>query len=107
MSKKRKHVHTIIENLEIISAGAEGKSIARHNERVVFVEGAVPGDVVDVKITKQKSKFFEAKTVAIHKKGPSRVTPFCSHFGICGGCKWQHMEYTEQLKWKEQQVRDS
>ncbi|MFI5203425.1 MAG: 23S rRNA (uracil(1939)-C(5))-methyltransferase RlmD [Flavobacteriales bacterium] len=107
MSRKRKHVNTIIENLEIISAGAEGKAIARHNERVVFVEGAVPGDIVDAKVTKQKSKFFEAKTIAIHKKGASRIEPFCSHFGICGGCKWQHMDYAEQLKWKEQQVKDS
>lgn len=107
MSRKRKHVNTIIENLEITSAGAEGKAVGRHNERVVFVEGAVPGDVVDAKITKQKSSFYEAKVIAVHKKGDSRITPVCKHFGICGGCKWQHMDYTEQLKWKEQQVKDN
>lgn len=104
---KRKWVQQVIPELEITAAAAEGKSIARFGEKVVFITGGVPGDVADVKITKQKSKFLEGKVVHLHKEGPSRVPPKCQHFGVCGGCKWQHMDYAEQLKWKEQQVRDN
>ena len=97
----------MIENLEIIDAGAEGKAVARTEERVVFVPFAAPGDVVDVQVYKKKRRFYEAKITKFHKKSDNRVEPECSHFGLCGGCKWQHLDYKYQLAFKEKQVRDS
>ena len=104
---KRAMVGQIIENLEIIDAAAEGKSVARTGDKVVFVNGGVPGDVADIKITLQKRRFLEGTPVLFHKKSEYRAEPFCKHFGICGGCKWQNMQYERQLFYKQKQVKDN
>lgn len=93
--------------MEIGPAVAEGNCIARVNNQVIFVKHAAPGDVADLKITGKKKKFLIAAIQELHKASPLRVEPFCAHFGTCGGCKWQHLEYAEQLKFKQQQVIDS
>ena len=93
--------------MTIESAGAEGNCIARWDGRVIFVKGAVPGDVCDLRVTGKKKKFLLGEIATLHESGPSRVEPFCAHFGICGGCKWQQMAYTGQLEFKTQQVRDA
>lgn len=96
-----------IENLEIIDAAAEGKSVARSGDKVVFVNGGVPGDVVDVKIVAQKRRFLEAVPIHFHTRSPFRNDAFCAHFGTCGGCKWQNMQYERQLYYKQKQVKDN
>ncbi len=95
------------ENLTITSAGAQGKAIAKHEGLVVFITGAVPGDVVDVRVTKKKSNYAEAITTRIVSPSPDRVAAFCKHFGTCGGCKWQDLSYPKQLEYKQQQVIDN
>jgi len=97
----------IIPDLAITSAGAEGKAVARHEGMVVFVTGAVPGDVADVQVVKKKSNFIEAIATRIVSPSPDRVRPFCQHFGTCGGCKWQHLDYVKQTQYKQQQVVDN
>lgn len=104
---RRKRPLPLLKNVEIIDAGSEGKAIARVDERVVFVPFAAPGDIVDVQVFKKKRSFFEGKIVEIHKKSKLRVTPECSHFGLCGGCKWQHLSYETQLQYKQKQVKDA
>jgi 23S rRNA (uracil1939-C5)-methyltransferase len=86
---------------------AEGKCLARHDNMVIFVPGVAPGDVVDLKITKMKKNFAEALPVAFHAWSDLRVEPFCEHFGVCGGCKWQHIGYDTQLFYKQKQVKDN
>jgi 23S rRNA (uracil1939-C5)-methyltransferase len=93
--------------LKISSSAFEGKCIARHENMVIFVEGAVPGDVVKVKILKSKKNFAEAKVVEVITPSAHRVQPRCKYFGVCGGCKWQHVEYQAQLEFKQQQVKDA
>ena len=97
----------LLENVEVINAGGEGKCIARVDERVVFIPFAAPGDVVDVQVYKKKKQFFEARIEKFHKKSKLRIEPECSHFGLCGGCKWQHISYDSQLEIKEKQVKDA
>ncbi len=97
----------ILENVEITDAGSEGMAVGRVNEQVVFVPFAVPGDIVDVRITRRKKRYLEAKIVAIRTPSPRRIDPFCSHFGICGGCRWQNMAYEDQLYYKEKQVTEN
>ena len=99
--------YPLFENVEILDAGSEGKAVARVNELVVFVQFAVPGDVVDIQVVAKKKNFCEGKIIRFHKYSPLRVDPFCSHFGTCGGCKWQNMPYEEQLKYKQKQVEDN
>ncbi|MBS1682188.1 MAG: 23S rRNA (uracil(1939)-C(5))-methyltransferase RlmD [Bacteroidetes bacterium] len=96
----------IIENMLIETMAAEGKCIARYNGQVVFVQGCAPGDTVDVELHKIKSNFLEGRTVRIKSLSPNRTQPICSHFGICGGCSWQHINYPTQLVYKQQQVVD-
>ncbi|WP_115375539.1 23S rRNA (uracil(1939)-C(5))-methyltransferase RlmD [Adhaeribacter pallidiroseus] len=86
---------------------AEGNCLARHENRVIFVKGVAPGDVVDVRITKQKKNFWEGTPVRFVSYSPLRVEPFCEHFGVCGGCKWQHISYETQLHYKQKQVKDN
>jgi 23S rRNA (uracil1939-C5)-methyltransferase len=93
--------------LEIESAAFEGKSIAHHEGLVVFVENAVPGDLVIAKLLKIKKSFAEAKLVRVERPSPLRVEPRCKYFGVCGGCKWQHVDYQAQLRFKQQQVVDA
>lgn len=96
-----------IENLAVTGAGANGKAIARHEGIVVFVTGAVPGDVADVRVTVKKSNYLEAVAMRIVEPSPDRVPAFCKHFGTCGGCKWQDLSYPKQLEYKQQQVIDN
>lgn len=88
------------------SYAAEGKALARVNGKVIFIQGTVPGDVVDVLLTKNKKDWAEGNAIQIKEYSPERVTPFCKHFGICGGCKWQMLPYQKQLEYKEQETRD-
>lgn len=97
----------ILENITVIDASSDGQSIAKTDEYVIFIKGAVPGDVVDVQITRKKSKYREAKTIAIKHKSEKRTDSVCSHFGTCGGCKWQNMSYEWQLFYKQKQVTDA
>lgn len=97
----------IIENAEITDVAAEGKAIAKDGDLVIFVPYAVPGDVVDLQLTKKKKNYAEARVVKFHKFSDKREEPFCPHYGICGGCKWQILPYTEQLKFKQKQVYDN
>lgn len=106
MARRKKPLPSI-EKLEIIDAGAEGKAIGKWNERVVFVPFAAPGDVVDVQVFKKKKRFYEGKITAFHEKSSLRTEPECSHFGLCGGCKWQHLNYNQQLYYKQKQVKDA
>lgn len=94
------------EKVEIIDAGAEGKAVARVDNRVIFVAYGVPGDVVDIKVVAKKKSFFEAKIVNFHKYSEFRTEPVCGHFGLCGGCRWQNMSYEKQLYFKQKQVKD-
>ncbi len=96
-----------IVQLEISDAAFEGKAVARHQGFVVFVQGAVPGDVVRARITKRKRAYAEAALVEVLTPSPVRVEPRCAHFGVCGGCKWQHVAYDTQLGFKQQHVRDA
>lgn len=105
MGKKNQIRH--IEALHIENAGAEGKCIGRYNNKVVFVEYAVPGDVADVRITQAKSSYMSAAIERLITPSPERIDAFCDHFGVCGGCKWQNMAYSTQLKYKQQQVLDA
>ncbi len=86
---------------------AEGKCLARHENLVVFISGVAPGDVVDVRVTKDKKNFLEAVPVHFHAYSDLRVEPFCEHFNVCGGCKWQHISYDTQLFFKQKQVNDN
>ena len=106
MTRKKKQL-PLIEKVEITAVAAEGKSIARLDDGVVFVPYVVPGDVVDLQVKKKKSNYMEAVCVKIHKYSDLRATPFCQHFGVCGGCKWQCLKYEEQLRAKQQQVYDN
>ena len=106
MSRKRKEL-PLLEGIEITGVAAEGKSIARVNDMVVFIPYGAPGDVVDVKIDKKKHSYAEGHIEKIVTPSEVRQEPFCQHFGVCGGCKWQHLPYTEQLKYKQQQVKDA
>jgi 23S rRNA (uracil1939-C5)-methyltransferase len=105
--RRRKPEPQHIEQLPIAGAGANGKAIARHEGLVVFVTGAVPGDVADVRVTKKKANYLEAQAVRIVSPSPDRVPAFCKHFGTCGGCKWQDLAYAKQLEYKRQQVIDN
>ena len=93
--------------LEIDEAAFEGKSVGRTNGFVVFVDGAVPGDVVKARIVKRKSNYAEARVLSIERAAPFRTQPRCKHFGVCGGCKWQHVDYVKQLQFKQQHVVDA
>ncbi|MBO5025997.1 MAG: 23S rRNA (uracil(1939)-C(5))-methyltransferase RlmD [Bacteroidaceae bacterium] len=105
MRKKKKL--PLLENVTITAVAAEGKALARVDDKVVFVPFVVPGDVVDLQVKKKKNSYMEAVAVAVHEASPLRATPFCEHYGVCGGCKWQCLKYEEQLKAKQQQVVDN
>jgi 23S rRNA (uracil1939-C5)-methyltransferase len=104
---RRKRPLPYIENLEIVDTGAEGKAVGKTDERVVFVPFAAPGDVVDVQVYKKKRSFYEARIERFEIKSPLRIAPRCAHFGLCGGCKWQHLDYDQQLLFKQKQVKDA
>lgn len=102
----RKHQEIILENVEIEAVAAEGKALAHVDGAVVFVQFAVPGDIVDIKVTKKKKNYMEGFILRMVKPSEHRLEPFCSHFSICGGCKWQPLPYEMQLAAKQQQVWD-
>ena len=106
MRRKFKKIR-LIENLEIQAAVAEGNCIARTENQVVFVKFAAPGDVADVQVVAKKRNYQEGRIVKLHKASDKRVEPFCKHYQTCGGCKWQHLDYKEQLAFKQQQVIDA
>ena len=106
MGRKKKEL-PIIENITITDVAAEGKALAKVDDMVVFVPFVVPGDVVDLQIKKKKHHYCEAVAVNIRQYSPDRCEPFCPHFGVCGGCKWQILPYSEQLKYKQKQVLDN
>jgi 23S rRNA (uracil1939-C5)-methyltransferase len=96
----------LLEQVHIQDVAAEGKAIGKVNDKVVFVPFAVPGDVVDIQVTKNRKNFMEGRVVRWHQFSPIRVEAFCEHFGLCGGCKWQSLPYSEQLRYKQKQVSD-
>lgn len=106
MVRKKKEL-PLLENITITGVAAEGKALARVNDLVVFVPFVVPGDVVDLQLTRKKNRYAEAIAVNFHQYSEKRAVPFCQHFGICGGCKWQNLPYEEQLRYKQQQVIDN
>lgn len=99
--KRKKY---LVEKIEVSGYAAEGKSFAKQDGKVIFIEGAVPGDIVDVFVTKNKKDWGEGKATHIHQYSKERVEPFCQHFGLCGGCKWQMLPYEKQLAYKQQEV---
>jgi 23S rRNA (uracil1939-C5)-methyltransferase len=104
---KRKKPNIILEKILVEDYAAEGKSLARVDGKVIFVENAVPGDVVDIMLTKSKKDWGEGFIVKFNEYSKDRVIPFCQHFGICGGCQWQMLPYEKQLRYKQKQVTDN
>ncbi|HXB94958.1 MAG TPA: 23S rRNA (uracil(1939)-C(5))-methyltransferase RlmD [Puia sp.] len=106
MRKRNRNKEQVLTNILVEDYAAEGKSIARTDGKVIFIENAVPGDVVDIRLSKNKKDWAEGHITAFQRYSPNRVEPFCSHFGICGGCRWQMLPYQLQLQYKQQQVED-
>lgn len=104
MARRKK---PLLEKVEITAIGSEGKALGRVDDKVVFVPMLVPGDVVDIQVTRKRKNFMEGYVVKQHKYSELRQEPVCSHFGVCGGCKWQHLPYEKQLQFKQQQVIDN
>lgn len=105
--REKREPNKVYENVTIIDAGSEGKAIARVNELVIFVPFVVPGDIIDIEVVRKKRSYIEGKAIRFHFYSEKRTPAFCSHFGVCGGCRWQSMKYTEQLYYKQKQVLDS
>ena len=106
MARKKKEL-PLLEQITITDVAAEGKALARVNDMVVFVPYVVPGDVVDLQVKRKKHSYAEAVAVKFHEYSPLRSEPFCKHFGVCGGCKWQCLKYEEQIRYKQKQVTDN
>ena len=98
---------TILENVEITSISSDGKGVGRVDDQVVFVKDTVPGDVIDARVTGLKKKFLQALPEKFRTQSEQRIEPFCEHFGLCGGCKWQHMNYESQLRFKQDHVSEN
>lgn len=105
--RKKQRPLPLFEKVEVVDAGSEGKSIAKVGDLVIFVPYVVPGDVIDIQVTRKKRNFCEGKAIQLHTSSDRREKPFCEHFGICGGCKWQHVRYQDQLYYKQKQVEDN
>ncbi len=102
MKKKR---NIVLENIKLVSAGAKGVAVGKTEEgKTVLVSGAIPGDVVNARVKKSKSKYFEAEVLEVVEESPFRIDAKCIHFGVCGGCKWQNMSYDKQLEFKQEEV---
>ena len=106
MSRKKKPL-PLLEKITITDVAAEGKALAKVNDLVVFVPYVVPGDVVDLQVKRKKNKYAEAVAVKFHEYSSRRAVPFCQHYGVCGGCKWQCLAYEDQIKYKQKQVTDN
>ncbi len=107
MKNRKEKERITLQKIRIESAGTQGRGLARMDGMVVFVEDAVPGDLVDVEVFKKKKSFMEGRSIFIHEASADRIQPACEHFGVCGGCKWQHMSYDKQLQVKETGVKDN
>ncbi|MGZ8511166.1 MAG: 23S rRNA (uracil(1939)-C(5))-methyltransferase RlmD [Chitinophagaceae bacterium] len=105
MTRKKKNI--VLEQVLVEDYAAEGKSLAKVDGKVIFIEGAVPGDVVDIQLGRSKKDWGEGRPLRFHSYSADRVQPFCSHFGVCGGCQWQMLPYEKQLLYKQKQVRDN
>lgn len=106
MARKKKEL-PLLEKITITDVAAEGKALAKVNDLVVFVPYVVPGDVVDLQVKRKKNHYAEAVAVKFHEYSAMRMVPFCQHYGVCGGCKWQCLSYAEQIKYKQKQVMDN
>lgn len=106
MARKKKEL-PLLEQVTILDVAAEGKAIAKVNDLVIFVPYVVPGDVVDLQIKRKKNKYAEAEAVKFHKYAEKRAVPFCQHYGVCGGCKWQVLPYEEQIRYKQKEVENN
>lgn len=106
MARKKKEL-PLLEKITITDVAAEGKALAKVNDLVVFVPYVVPGDVVDLQVKRKKHHYAEAVAVHFHEYSPLRAVPFCQHYGVCGGCKWQCLPYDEQIRYKQKQVTDN
>lgn len=106
MTRKKKEL-PLLEKVTITDVAAEGKAVAKVNDLVIFVPYVVPGDVVDLQVKRKKNYYAEAVAVKLHEKSPMRVEPFCEHYGVCGGCKWQCLAYADQIRYKQKQVYDN
>lgn len=106
MSRKRREL-PLLEQIEIADVAAEGNALTRINDMVVFVPFGAPGDIVDIQLTKKKKSYAEGRITRLHKPGEVRIDPVCSHFTVCGGCRWQHLPYDFQLACKQRQVKDA
>ncbi|NJB37544.1 MULTISPECIES: 23S rRNA (uracil(1939)-C(5))-methyltransferase RlmD [Flavobacteriaceae] len=105
---RRNNRRKVFENVTVVDAGAKGKSVAKAPDgRVIFLSNAIPGDVVDVQTFKKRKNFFEGTAIKFHTYSDKRTNPVCEHFGTCGGCKWQHMEYQHQLFYKQKEVEEN
>ena len=104
---KKKKAPEYLEDVLIVDAGSEGMSVAKPEGRVVFIPFGVPGDVVDIEVYKKKKNYFEGRILRFKQYSDKRVEPVCQHFGLCGGCKWQHLAYQWQLYYKQKQVKDN
>lgn len=103
----RKKELPLLERVRITDIGAEGNALARVDNLVVFIPMLIPGDVVDIRVIKRRKKYLEGRVIRFHEYSPDRIEPRCIHFGVCGGCKWQHLPYRLQLYYKEKQVKDN
>jgi 23S rRNA (uracil1939-C5)-methyltransferase len=106
MGKRSRNAKPLYEKVRIVDVGSEGKSIGKVDDVVVFVPYAIPGDLVDIQVIKNRKRFREGKVTHYHEYSPERVEAFCEHFGVCGGCKWQNLPYEKQLFYKQKQVND-
>ena len=104
MGRRKIKEPILIKKIEIIDTANKGKSIARHEGRVIFIEGGVPGDICDIQVFKKRKKFWQARINKTHAYSDRRTEPKCEHFGVCGGCKWQNMNYNSQIEYKENSV---
>lgn len=105
---RRKKEGQIFENIEVVDAGSKGKSVAKAPDgRVIFLSNAIPGDTVDIQTTKKRKSYFEGVAVKFRSLSEKRVVPVCIHFGVCGGCKWQHMGYEYQLYYKQREIENN
>ncbi len=107
MSRRRRKPLPVFENIKIENTAADGKCLSRVDDKVLFVPFTAPGDVVDIQVIKKRKSYLEGRVIKFHGYSPQRTDPACSHFGLCGGCKWQHLSYSDQLNLKQQQVIDN
>ena len=104
---RKKNKKQVLENIPVTGYAAEGRALARQDGKVIFISGAVPGDVADILLTKNKKDWAEGRALQIKEFSAERVEPFCRHFGTCGGCKWQMLPYQKQLEYKQQEVEQN